>query len=68
MPVYDEMNELSGYNIFRIEMLIRHASDGKLYLYDMVNTKKEASTLLKQQLYGNKLASFEAIIFDRRKK
>ncbi len=48
MPVYDETNELSGYNIFRIEMLIRHASDGKLYLYDMVNTKKEASTPLKQ--------------------
>ena len=48
MPVYDEMNELSGYNIFRIEMLIRHASDGKLYLYDMVNTKKGASTPLKQ--------------------
>ena len=48
MPVYDEMNELSGYNIFRIGMLIRHASDGKLYLYDMVNTKKGASTPLKQ--------------------
>ncbi|WP_034490386.1 hypothetical protein [Butyrivibrio fibrisolvens] len=48
MPLYDEKNDLSGYNIFRIEMLIRHASDGKLYLYDMVNTKKEASTPLEQ--------------------
>ena len=29
---------------FRIEMLIRHAADGNLYLYDMVNIK-ETSTL-----------------------
>ena len=26
------------------EMLVRHASDDKLYLYDMVNTKKEKET------------------------
>ena len=32
------------YNVFRIEMLIRHASDDKLYLYDMVNVKKETGT------------------------
>ena len=25
-------------------MLIRHATDGNLYLYDMVNIKKETST------------------------
>ncbi len=29
-----------------IEMLIRHAADGNLYLYDMVNIKKETSTPL----------------------
>ena len=36
------------YNIYRIEMLIRHASDGNLYLYDMVNIKKETGTPLEQ--------------------
>lgn len=41
LPVYGVDGELDRYNIFRIEMLIRHASDGKLYLYDMVNVKKE---------------------------
>lgn len=41
LPVYRVDGELYRYNIFRIEMLIRHASDGKLYLYDMVNVKKE---------------------------
>ena len=32
---------LKWFNIFRIEMLIRHATDGNLYLYDMVNIKKK---------------------------
>lgn len=35
-------------------MLIRHAADGNLYLYDMVNIKKEMNTPLEQWLYGNK--------------
>ena len=46
LPCYGEDSELTGYNIYRIEMLVRHSKDGKLYLYDMVNTKKEASTPL----------------------
>lgn len=47
LPVYDDKSqELEGFNIFRIEMLIRHATDGNLYLYDMVNIKKETSTPL----------------------
>lgn len=41
LPIYSNKGELERYNIFRIEMLIRHASDGKMYLYDMVNVKKE---------------------------
>lgn len=41
LPIYSNGGELDRYNIFRIEMLIRHASDDKLYLYDMVNVKKE---------------------------
>ena len=49
LPVYDSnTGELERFNIFRIEMLIRHATDGNLYLYDMVNIKKETSTPLEQ--------------------
>ena len=44
LPVYSNNGELERYNIFRIEMLVRHASDNKLYLYDMVNVKKETGT------------------------
>lgn len=41
IPVYDENEELSGYNIFSARMLVRCDADGKLYLYDFVRTKKE---------------------------
>ena len=37
---------LEWFNIFRIEMLIRHAADGNLYLYDMVNIKKKRAPRL----------------------
>ena len=40
LPVYDEDGNTLRYNVFRIEMLVRHAKDGKMYLYDMVNIKK----------------------------
>ena len=44
IPIYDNEGEIIKYSIYRIEMLVRHASDDKLYLYDMVNTKKEKET------------------------
>ena len=44
LPIYDNSGEIIRLNIFRIEMLIRHASDGKMYLYDLVNIKKEKET------------------------
>ena len=48
MPSYDGKNELISYNIYRIELLIKHAEDNKMYLYDLVNTRKEASNPLEQ--------------------
>ena len=32
-------------NVFRAIMLVRHAEDKKLYLYDIMKIKKETSTL-----------------------
>ena len=43
LPVYDENGNLERYNIFRTRMLVRCDEDGKLYLYDLVRTKKETS-------------------------
>ena len=34
-----------GYNVFHVVMVVRHDQDGKLYLYDLVNIKKETSNL-----------------------
>lgn len=41
LPVYNENQELDRFNIFKVVLLIRHAHDGNLYLYDLVNIKKE---------------------------
>jgi hypothetical protein len=41
LPIYSDDGELVRYIVYRIEMLIRHASDGKMYLYDLVNVIKE---------------------------
>lgn len=43
LPVYDENGEVERYNIFSARLLIRHASSGKMYLYDVLEIKKEMS-------------------------
>ena len=46
LPVYDENGNIERYNIFHASMLVRHAADGKMYLYDILNIKKETSNFL----------------------
>lgn len=41
IPKYDNNGELVGYNIFKGRLVIRHAQDGKLYLYDILRIKKK---------------------------
>lgn len=41
MPVCDECGEHIGRNFFRGRMIVRHDSDGKKYLYDIIDIKKE---------------------------
>ncbi len=48
IPVYDDAGELARYNVFKARILVRHAKDGKLYLYDILRTKKETSKPLEQ--------------------
>lgn len=43
LPVYDENGDIERYNIFSSRLLIRHASSGKMYLYDVLEIKKETS-------------------------
>ena len=44
IPVYSELGEIERYNIFRARMLVRCDKNNKLYLYDIMQIKKETST------------------------
>lgn len=46
LPIYDGDGKASTYNVYKLRMLVRHDSDGKLYLYDFLRTKKETSSPL----------------------
>ena len=46
LPVYEEGGELSRYNVFHVSMVVRHDRNGKLYLYDIMDIKKETSNPL----------------------
>lgn len=48
IPVYDAKDELVSYNIYMAKLLVRCDKDGKLYLYDLVRTKKETSSPFEQ--------------------
>ena len=45
LPVYDGDGEVERYNVFQVIMIVRHAENGKMYLYDIMNIKKETSNL-----------------------
>ncbi len=44
IPTYDSDGVLQQYNIYSARMLVRCDENGKLYLYDLVRTKKETSS------------------------
>ena len=49
VPVFGDDGEIERYNVFRAAILIRHARDGKKYLYDIMKIKKETSTLFQSE-------------------
>ena len=46
LPVYGDNEDIDRHNVFHASMIIRHANDGKMYLYDILDIKKETSTPL----------------------
>ena len=42
LPVINEDGEIERYNVYQAVLIVRCASDEKLYLYDVQNIKKEA--------------------------
>ncbi len=49
LPVYGDNDEVERYNVFHIYLIIRHDQNGKKYLYDLINIKKETSKPLSCQ-------------------
>ena len=49
LPVVNEFGELERYNVFNVIMVVRHGQDNKLYLYDIMNIKKETSNLFQSE-------------------
>ncbi len=45
IPVFDNSGKIDYHNVFRVIMVVRHGKDEKLYLYDIINIKKETSNL-----------------------
>lgn len=45
LPVYGETGEIKRYNVFHVRILVRQTKDGKMYLYDLTEIKKETSKL-----------------------
>ena len=44
LPVFSEIGEVERYNVFQVVIVVRYAENGKMYLYDIMNIKKETST------------------------
>ena len=47
IPIYNNGIKTKDYNIYKGRLVVNKASDGNLYLYDLVDIKKEASTPLR---------------------
>ncbi len=49
LPVFASNGEVERYNVFHVAMILRHDKDGKKYLYDIMNIKKETSDLFQSE-------------------
>ena len=48
IPVYAVDGSVERYNAFHASLLVRHSEDEKMYLYDVIDVKKETSNPLEQ--------------------
>ena len=46
LPVYAVNGEIERYNVYHVYLIVRHDKNGKKYLYDIINIKKETSNPL----------------------
>ena len=46
LPVYNDNGIIDRYNVFHASLLVRHDENGRFYLYDIIDIKKETSNPL----------------------
>lgn len=46
LPVFSADGEVERYNVFHASLIVRHAADDKMYLYDVIDIKKETGNPL----------------------
>lgn len=63
LPVYNEKQVLERFNVFSAVLLIRHAHNGKLYLYDLVNIKKKRVSRLSNSCTVRNSLLFVTILY-----
>lgn len=72
LPVYNDHGEVDRYNIFTGRLLIRHASSGKKYLYDVLEIKKKRASPVRHKPYpvkthflikNNPISFYSQVIF-----
>ncbi|MDO4967117.1 MAG: XRE family transcriptional regulator, partial [Lachnospiraceae bacterium] len=54
LPVYDESGDIERYNVFQASLIVRHSEDERLYLYDILDTKKKRATRLSHKAVHDK--------------
>lgn len=47
LPIYQNETRMNEYNMYAARLVVNYTSNGKMYLYDLVDIKKEASNPLK---------------------
>lgn len=62
LPVMNEKGDILDYNVYQAVLVVRYAMDGKLYLYDIQNIKKETRyPLWTEKSNGQKPVSFNLV-------
>ena len=67
LPVYGNDGNVERYNLFHASMLIRYSSEGKMFLYDIIDIKKETSNSLSLSLPDKKPISLKEFYHELKK-
>lgn len=41
LDLFGDSGEIDRYNVYHVSLIVRHSEDNKMYLYDIIDIKKE---------------------------